>query len=460
MKILRRILEILVVVGLTACASDTAPIEPTPPVVNGSVKGTITDDAGDAVPNATVMLTGNGQAARTTSTDPDGVYTFADVPAGNYTVAVSPPSGYSQGAASTASVAVTSGAQASPTGLVLLRAAVVPPFLAALKTRLEAATAANEFSGTVLIMRNDSTIFEGAYGLADREQGIPNTLETQFRLGSMNKMITAVAVMQLVQAGKVNLNATLATYLPDYPNTDLASKVTLHHLLTHTGGTGDIFGPQFTANRLDLRTVDDYLKLYGSRGLQFTPGAQWAYSNYGFILLGAVIERVSGMSYDDYVAANILTPAGMTATDAAALDSLGPLRAIGYTKQIVPGQLVSNASTLPYRGTPAGGGYSTVADLARFSAALKENRLLNPALTTQLLAGKVTITPLMKYAYGFVDQTMAGRRFVGHDGGSAGMNGDLMFQPNGGYVVVVLSNLDPPSAQMQSGFILASLPPQ
>jgi CubicO group peptidase (beta-lactamase class C family) len=331
-------------------------------------------------------------------------------------------------------------------------------FVAALRARLETATATGEFSGAVLVTRDGRTLFEGAYGLADRERGVPNTPLTQFRVGSMNKMLTAVAALQLVQAGTLRLDAPLATYLPGYPNAEVASKVTLHHLLTHTGGTGDIFGPEFTARRSELRTIDDYLRLYGTRAPQFTPGARWEYSNYGFMLLGAVVERVGGTSYYDQVAARVLAPAGMTATGSAPEDSLVPGRSVGYTRKLVPGTLVSNAPTLPYRGTPAGGGYSTVGDFARFAVALRERRLLDSAHTALLLAGTVQTGQGVLYAYGFVDRVVGGRRFVGHSGGAAGMNGDLAFEPDGGYVVVVLSNFDPPAAGQVMAFILDRLP--
>ncbi len=331
-------------------------------------------------------------------------------------------------------------------------------FVAALRARLEAATEAGEFSGAVLVARDGHTLFEGAYGLADRERGVPNTPLTQFRVGSMNKMLTAVAALQLVQAGTLRLDAPLGTYLPDYPNAEVASKVRPHHLLTHTGGTGDIFGPEFTEHRSELRTIEDYLRLYGTRGLQFAPGTQWEYSNYGFLLLGAVIERVGATSYYDQVAARVHAPAGMTATGSAPEDSLVPGRAVGYTRQGVAGALVSNAPTLPYRGTPAGGGYSTVGDLARFAAALREHRLLDSAHTALLLARKVTTDGGAGYAYGFFERVVGGRRFVGHGGGAPGMNGDLAFEPDGGYVVVVLSNVDPPAAGEVSAFILERLP--
>ena len=331
-------------------------------------------------------------------------------------------------------------------------------FVSALRARLETATAAGEFSGAVLVVRDGTTLFEGAYGLADRERSVPNSPLTQFRVGSMNKMMTAVAALQLVQAGTLRLDTPLATYLRDYPNAELASSVTAHHLLTHTGGTGDIFGAEFMTHRLELRTTSDYVRLYGPRGLQFAPGAQFVYSNYGFVLLGALIEQLSGKSYYDQVATRVLAPAGMLATGFAPEDSLVSGRSVGYTREVVPGALVSNAPTLPYRGTPAGGGYSTVGDFARFAAAIRERRLLDAAHTTLLLSGKVPVGQGVQYAYGFFDRVVGGRRFVGHTGGAPGMNGALEFEPNGGYVVVVLSNFDSPAATQVAAFILNSLP--
>jgi D-alanyl-D-alanine carboxypeptidase len=173
--------------------------------------------------------------------------------------------------------------------------------LAELRARIEKDAAADHFSGTVAIAKYGRIAFSAAYGLADRENKIANKLDTRFRIGSMNKMFTAAAILQLVQDGKIALTDPLGKYLTGYPNKDVASKVTIHHLLTHTGGTGDIFGPQFTAHRLELRTLNDYVKLYGERGLKFEPGSRWEYSNYGFLLLGVVIEKVTGGSYYDYV---------------------------------------------------------------------------------------------------------------------------------------------------------------
>ena len=186
--------------------------------------------------------------------------------------------------------------------------------ISALRKKLDEDVAAGRFAGTALVARNGKTVFSQAYGLADREKKTPNTLKTRFRLGSMNKMFTAVATLQLVQSGKLDLKAPFGNYLTDYPNKDVASKVTIEQLLSHTGGTGDIFGPEFDKHRLELKTLRDYVNLYGQRAVEFEPGSRWQYSNYGFLLLGVLIEKVSGQSYYDYVRDHIFKPAGMTAT--------------------------------------------------------------------------------------------------------------------------------------------------
>jgi D-alanyl-D-alanine carboxypeptidase len=316
--------------------------------------------------------------------------------------------------------------------------------------------AADQFSGAVLIAKNGRLIFRQAYGLADRERRIPNTVNTRFRIGSMNKMFTAVAIMQLVEARKVELSAPVGEYLTDYPNKDVATKVTIRQLLTHTGGTGDIFGPDFDAHRDELRTLSDYVGLYGRRGLDFDPGSRWAYSNYGFILLGSVIEEVTGQSYYDYVSTHIFEPAGMTRTGSLPEDEAVPERAVGYTKPPGTTKWVPNTDTLPYRGTSAGGGYSTVVDLARFAEALLSHRLLSRKYTEQLIAGKVEAFAGEKYAYGFEDRRdNRGNGSVGHGGGAPGMNGDLRIYLKSGYVVVALANMDPPAAQRVTEWVCA-----
>jgi D-alanyl-D-alanine carboxypeptidase len=327
--------------------------------------------------------------------------------------------------------------------------------IAAARKEIEKEYADDEFAGAVLIAKDGTTTFSEAYGLADREHKTPNMLKTRFRIGSMNKMFTAVSILQLVQAGKIGLNDPLGKYLTDYPNKDVATKVTIHHLLTHTGGTGDFFGPEFEAHRLELRTLDDYVKLYSKRDLAFEPGSKWEYSNYGFLLLGIVIEKVSGQNYYDYVREHVYVPAGMTSTGSEPEDQPVADRSVGYTK-MNGNQWKPNTDMLPWRGTSAGGGYSTVEDLSRFALALEQNKLLNAHYTELLTTGKPG-TPGNTYAYGFGDNVVNGIRCFGHGGGAPGMNGDLKICSNG-YVVAVLANLDPPAASRISDFIANRLP--
>ena len=157
-----------------------------------------------------------------------------------------------------------------------------------------------------------------------------NEIDTKFRFGSMGKMFTAVAALQLIQAGKLALDAPIAKYLPDYPNKEVAA-VTIEQLLTHTGGTGNIFSPEYFDHRLETREHQDYIKLFGNRGPMFPPGSRWDYSNYGMILLGRIIEVVSGQSYYDYTRAHIFEPLGMTATGNEPEDSHVPKLSIGQT---------------------------------------------------------------------------------------------------------------------------------
>ena len=323
-----------------------------------------------------------------------------------------------------------------------------PELAGAVRAKVEAEAAKGGFSGAVLFARHGKVIYSEATGLADREKGTPNTLETRFRMGSMNKMFTATAILQLVQAGKVKLDAPLGTYLTDYPNHDVATKVTVHHLLTHTGGTGDIFGPEFSKRRLELRTLDDYVKLYGSRGLEFEPGSKWEYSNYGFLLLGVIVERVSGQTYYDYVRDHVFAPAGMTGSGSEPEAVAVPGRAKGYMQQ--KGVWVLNTDTLPYRGTSAGGGYTTAGDLLRFASALTGHRLLDAKHTALLTTGKVDTGQGDKYAYGFVESADGGVRSFGHSGGAPGMNGDLRIFPDSGYVVAALANTGSGASQAVS----------
>ncbi len=332
--------------------------------------------------------------------------------------------------------------------------------ISGVKKLAEERTAADKFSGVVAISKNGKTVFEQAYGLADRDKKTANTVQTQFRMGSMNKMFTATAILQLAQAKKLKLTDSVGKYLTDYPNQDIATKVTIHQLLTHTGGTGDFFGPEFDKHRLELKTLQDYVKLYGTRAPEFEPGSKWDYSNYGFLLLGLIVQKASGQDYYEYVREHIFQPAGMTRSDSLPEEQAVPGRSVGYTKFEGSSSWKPNTDTLPYRGTSAGGGYTTVEDLLKFANALLNHKLLDAEHTDLLTTGHADTPRGGKYAYGFMDNREDGIRWFGHGGGAPGMNGDLRIYPESGYAIAVLSNLDPPAAERVSSYASNRLPVQ
>lgn len=312
-----------------------------------------------------------------------------------------------------------------------------------------------DFSGAVLVVRDGRPVFAAARGLADRASRTANTLQTRFRIGSINKMLTAVAVLQLVEAGKIDLDAPLGAYLRDYPDRELA-KATVRQLLTHTAGAGELFTPGFEENRDRLRELSDLVAFYGARGPEFEPGSTFAYSDYGFILLGRIVEIVSGGSYDDYVAGRILAPAGMLRTGALSETVAVPGRTTDYV--MVRDRYEPTVDALPYRGTSAGGGYSTVGDLAAFASALSSGRLLSPQSTRLMTTGQVDTDDGQRYGLGVFDYSRPGWREIGHNGVGPGLNAELRILGDGEVVIVVLTNVAPPGRAGQlSSFITARL---
>ncbi|HET9952194.1 MAG TPA: serine hydrolase, partial [Candidatus Eisenbacteria bacterium] len=322
------------------------------------------------------------------------------------------------------------GGVAPPSGPALSDAQLA----AALEAAVDSLSRAGSFSGAVLLARGATTLHRRAYGLADRSARRPNRPETKFNLGSVNKIFTHVAILQLAEQGKLRLTDTIDRFLPDYPK-EKGSKITVGMLLEHRGGTGDIFREGFREKRLGLKTGADWYAYVRDLPLDFAPGTRRAYSNAGYVLLGAIVESVSGENYYDYVRKHVFEPAGMTGTDSYALADRVADRATGYTHEgretsarrgegAEGARLEPNDGFLPARGSAAGGGYSTVDDLARFVEALRAGKLLGP-----------------ESAAGFVGPGEA----LGIAGGSPGVNAAL--EAMGPYTLVILSNLDPPSAE-------------
>lgn len=325
------------------------------------------------------------------------------------------------------------------------------------RARLHALADAGKFSGVMVIQRDGKIVYSDAIGEADRARRIPNTMASRFRIGSMNKMFTAVAILQLVAAGKLQLDTPIGHYLPDYPNKDAAAKVTVRHLLTHTGGTGDFFGPDFEAHRESLRTHEDFVALFGPRALRFEPGTRFEYSNYGFYILGALIDRVSGQDYYHYVHDHVYAPAGMVNTGSEPEDVVVPGRVVGYT-QVDGKAWHPNDATLPYRGASAGGGYTTAGDLLRFADALESHKLLSAENMHLLLTPSGIHGGGESYGFGFAIEREPSGTCFGHTGGGPGQTAMLSVCPEARYTIVWLSNTDPPGALLLTEYLLHRLP--
>jgi len=330
----------------------------------------------------------------------------------------------------------------------------------AIEQRVGEAARRDDFSGVVRVMRGDSVFFEQAYGELDHNVHAPNRPDTRFNVASMGKMFVAVAVGQLVDAGKLRWDDTLAAVLPEYPNRDAARRITLHQLLTHSAGLGGLFDRPGYDRRKDYPTAASLLEVFAREPLLYAPGTDSRYSNEGFVVLGAVVEKVSGENFYDYVRRHVYAAAGMRDTDAFAIDDPVENVAVGYAwfdddpLGLRPRR--PNWAYLGRRGTPAGGGYSTAADMVRFSQALRGGRLVRSETAARLTAVQ---NGLPHYGYGFQLSTIGGRDVVGHDGGGSGsgINSDLFWFRDGSWTVAVMGNYDAPAAYRVARGILGFL---
>ncbi|WP_374138211.1 serine hydrolase domain-containing protein [Sphingomonas sp.] len=350
------------------------------------------------------------------------------------------------------------------------------------------------FSGVVLARRG-SDVGHLALGTADGT-GRAIAVDTRFNLGSANKMFTAVAVAQLVEAGKVRLDDPIGRYVDGL--TREASAVTVRQLLTHSGGLGSFFSPDTLDALARARSIADLLPLVANEKPAFTPGTRFQYSNTGFLLLGAMVERVSGQRYGDYLRDHVFVPADMTATglDPASpvpaaigvttMPALPPLGGPGAPGMVMirpgdagapmpppgaPGLMImrpgegggpaapmalppgpprpAQESTLP--GTPAGSAYSTVGDLRRFFAALAGGKLLSNQTVAMFAAPQIEAPappggPRAHYGFGFGSGSFEGHRWYGHNGGAPGVNVEATIFPDDDVEIEVLTNRDPPIA--------------
>ena len=266
------------------------------------------------------------------------------------------------------------------------------------------------FSGVVRVDRRGVTELEVAYGLADRAHGIPATPATRFAVASGNKGLTALVVMQLIDAGRL----TLSTPAREVLGTDLpliADDVTIEHLLTHRSGIGDYLDEEVDVD-LDrdyllpvpvqhLAAVESFVPLLDGHPPKFAAGERFSYCNGGYVVLALIAERVTGVSYHDLVEQRVCVPAGMTKTSFLRTDELPGDAAVGYV--IVDGRYRSNVFHLPVRGTGDGGIYTTVGDMAAFWSALFGGAIVSTDVVAEMTRPRATDDeePHCRYGLGF-----------------------------------------------------------
>ncbi len=305
------------------------------------------------------------------------------------------------------------------------------------------------FSGTVLIARGEEVLFEKAYGYADKRFNVPNTIDTIFNIGSLNKRFTRIAILQLLQQGLLSLDDLVGKHLPDFKE-EIASKVTIRHLLTFTSGLGDYFNDKFNRSIGNLRTLDNFVDLFIDDPLQFEPGERRLYSNAGYVVLGKIIEAISGMDYYDYIRKNIYEPAGMIHSDHYELDRPIPNLATGYTKEMPccsepnddfpEDSRRNNYYMIGTKGSSAGGGHSTVRDLLRFDQAIVGEKLLDSEHS------KMAILPL-----GADLESTPKSIFLA--GGASGLCALYLKFFEAGYTIFILSNYDPEDVEPLAGIV-------
>jgi CubicO group peptidase (beta-lactamase class C family) len=297
-----------------------------------------------------------------------------------------------------------------------------------------------QFNGSVLVAENGKVILKKGYGLANMEWGIPNQPDTRFRLGSITKQFTSMLIMQLVQKGKIKLDGKISDYLPDYPKKN-GDKITIHHLLSHTSGIPGY--TEFANFHKDIErnayTPNEFIKLFADSSLLFEPGTQWQYSNSGYFVLGAIVEKVSGKTYEEMLSEHILKPLNMTGTGYDHLETIITKRAAGYTKR---GRNYLNAGYLdmsvPYS---AGSLYSTVEDLYAWDQALYTDKLISDEYKKKIFSPF-----LNNYGYGWgivkapIGNTTETVSSIQHGGGINGFNTLICRIPGEKLLIVLLNN--------------------
>jgi CubicO group peptidase (beta-lactamase class C family) len=301
----------------------------------------------------------------------------------------------------------------------------------------------NGFMGTVLVARGADIVFNKAYGSANVELGVPNAPTTKFRLGSITKQFTAASILLLEEQGKLGLEDPIRKHMPDAPAAWEA--ITLYHLLTHTSGITNFTAMKEYAALKGVNTpVEKTIATFRDKPLDFPTGEKMSYSNSGYLVLGWVIEKVSGTSYAAFVQERIFSPLGMKDSGYDSNTAIIPRRAAGY----VPGQGGPSNAGFIHMSIPhaAGALYSTTEDLLRWEQGLFGGKVISPASLQ-----KMTTASKNDYALGVVVRTENGRKVVQHGGGIDGFNTALAYYPDTRTTVAVLANINGPAPDRMAG---------
>src|SRR5437868_15281443 len=302
---------------------------------------------------------------------------------------------------------------------------------------------AKQFMGSVLVARDGKVLLSHGYGYANFEWAIPNSPTTKFRLGSITKQFTAACILLLEQRGKLKIDDPVKKYMADAPAA--WDKITIYHLLTHTSGIPSFTGfPDYRSTEAVSTTPEQLIARFRDKPLEFEPGTRWNYSNSGYVLLGYLIEKISGQSYGDSVQQNIFTPLGMKDSGYDSNAAIIAHRAAGYT----PGKGGPENAGFVHMSIPfsAGALYSTTEDLLRWEQGLFGGKVLKAESLT-----KMTTPFKQDYAFGLAVSTNNGHKVIEHGGGIEGFNTQLSYYPDDKLVVAVLANLNGPFAGQIAG---------
>ncbi|RYY22983.1 MAG: class A beta-lactamase-related serine hydrolase [Sphingomonadales bacterium] len=312
---------------------------------------------------------------------------------------------------------------------------------------------AGQFAGVVLIARGDDVVFERAYGAIDSAKDPLATIDTRYNLASAGKMFTSVAILQQIASGKLTLDTKVGQVLKTYRNREFANAVTVRQLLLHTSGAGDIdlFEAENATNRARVKTVADMVALHDQRPGAFPPGSKQEYGNFAYVILGRMVEILSGEPYEAYVQRHILTPAGMTRTGFIDCTDPAPDLARGYVT--VADKQVTNCEVLPNRGFPAGGQVSTARDMHRFIRALQTGKLVPLPLLADATKTHLKFMGLGFFATGYGDGVPSRDFRWGHGGSADGICTDVRTYPETGEIMVVLANVSPPACYPVANFL-------